>query len=156
MRDAQTLALTCLAAINGLEKRPDVLERYISDVTLRERILATEAALPRSQLVCRVAAAVSDTVVLVGHLRGRHQGDFLGVAATYRMLDVPAVMILGFEGEKIARHWVSIDATEAYAQMGVDVAPGARARGDRGPSALGRLRFAGAPDWSDTPACRSN
>ena len=118
MRDVQTLALTCLSAINGLEKRPDTLERYISDAALRERILATEAALPRSELVCRITAAVSDTVVLVGHLRGRHRGDFLGVPATHRMLDIPVVMVLGVEREKIARHWVWIDTTEAYAQMG--------------------------------------
>lgn len=42
-------------------------------------------------------------------MRGRHTGDFLGVPATGREVEHHAVLILRFEGDKIAERWGVVD-----------------------------------------------
>jgi predicted ester cyclase len=54
-------------------------------------------------------------------MRGRHTGDFLGVPATGREVEHHAVLILRFEGDKIAERWGVVDN---YALLRFLQAPG--------------------------------
>ena len=48
--------------------------------------------------------AVNDRVVVRGVMRGRHAGQFLGIAPTGRRVEVHQVHIFRFTGDKVAEH----------------------------------------------------
>jgi predicted ester cyclase len=65
-----------------------------------------------------------DKVVLRFNLRGTHQGEFMGIPATGRQINVPGIIIYRLATDKnnatkIVEHWMQIDSAALMQQLGV-------------------------------------
>jgi predicted ester cyclase len=69
---------------------------------------------------------LADGDFVVGHLRvtGTHQGEFLGVPATGRQVDFPAIDIVRFRDGKGVEHWGVTDVMTMMEQLGAIPGPG--------------------------------
>lgn len=55
--------------------------------------------------------------------RGSHTGEFMGLPATGRAVEVPGQTILRFEGGKVVERWQSFDTMSLMQQLGAVPAP---------------------------------
>ena len=115
-----------LATINGKAKPPVLVNQYVSDRDegLRQHIAATEAAFPHYELLADDLIAEGDKVVVRFRLRATHQGEFMGLPATGRSINVPGLIIYRLAANedievKIIEHWMQIDALALMEQLGV-------------------------------------
>jgi hypothetical protein len=61
-----------------------------------------------------------DKVVSRARVTGTHQGEFMGIPATGRSIDVPLIDIVRFGDDGLAReHWGVLDALTMMQQLGV-------------------------------------
>jgi predicted ester cyclase len=60
-----------------------------------------------------------DTVVLRFTFRGTDTGGHMGRAPTGRTVEVWAVTIMHFEGDKVVREWIGADNLGLFTQLGV-------------------------------------
>lgn len=91
---------------------------------------AMRAAFPDLRLDVEIMMADSERVASAYTLTGRHQGPFLGHAATGRPVAVRGVQIGRFAGGKLVERWGGADELGIMAQLGLLVGPGpARERG---------------------------
>jgi steroid delta-isomerase-like uncharacterized protein len=63
--------------------------------------------------------AEGDRVVTRVHIRGTHQAEFLGVAATGAHIEIPAIDVMRLEGGKVVEHWGVTDVMMLMEQFGV-------------------------------------
>lgn len=66
-----------------------------------------------------------DKVVVRSRMSGTHQGDFMGIPASGRSVDVAAIDIVEFRDGKCVAHWGVTDVAAMMQQLGVIEAPGA-------------------------------
>lgn len=59
-----------------------------------------------------------DKVVARVSFVGTHTGDFMGVPASGNKVDIHAIDILEFRGDRVVAHWGVMDMAGALAQMG--------------------------------------
>lgn len=76
-------------------------------------------AFPDSTYTVEEYIAEGDKVVVIGSLRGTHRGEFMGLPATGRKIDVPSIDVLRFEGGKQVEHWGLLDQQAMLEQLGV-------------------------------------
>ncbi len=62
--------------------------------------------------------AEGDKVVARATMTGRHQGEFAGIAATGKTVNVAAIDIVRFADGKLAEHWGVTDAASLMEQLG--------------------------------------
>jgi steroid delta-isomerase-like uncharacterized protein len=63
--------------------------------------------------------ATENRVALRYTLTGTHQGEYRGIPATGKKLEINAIHLYRFEGDKIAEQWALPDVAGMYRQMGV-------------------------------------
>jgi predicted ester cyclase len=70
--------------------------------------------------------AEGDKVVVRGTLRGTHQGDFMGIPPTGKVVTFTAIAICRFAGGKEVEHWSNADVLGLMQQLGAipQMAPG--------------------------------
>ncbi|MBX0322600.1 ester cyclase [Halomicroarcula sp. F13] len=68
--------------------------------------------------------AEGDTVAMRVHLSGRHVGEFMGVPATDRDVEIENMVFTRFEGGQIAERWVQPDMLGLMQQVGAVDLPG--------------------------------
>lgn len=61
--------------------------------------------------------AEDDRVVVRARMLGTHQGDFMGIPATGKQIDVPFADFVRFEGGKIVEHWGVTDTSAMMEQL---------------------------------------
>ncbi len=117
----RTFVQQYLSAISGKEKPPALINRYIADADedLKQHIAYAEAAFPCYELTTEDLIAEGDKVVLRFNLRATHQGEFMGVPATGREIDVPGIIIYRIADGKIVEHWMHLDSVRMMQQLGV-------------------------------------
>ncbi|UOZ03316.1 ester cyclase [Amycolatopsis sp. WQ 127309] len=76
-------------------------------------------AFPDARLEPATLVADDDHVCLAYTLTGTHQGDFQGIAATGRKIEVRGVQIGRFENGKIVERWGSTDELGILHQLGL-------------------------------------
>lgn len=117
-------------ALSGAEKPPELLDQYISpsNQALRDHVNQAETAFPRYEMIVRDMIAEGDKVAVRADLRGTHQGEFMGVPASGRSIDVPFLIIyqIGADG-LIADQWLQVDAVTLMIQIGAMPMPDAPA-----------------------------
>ncbi len=69
--------------------------------------------------------ADGDQVTVRFTLRGAHTGDFMGIPATGRPIEVPAIAMMRFVGGKVAQLTAQFDQVGMMQQLGVIPIPGA-------------------------------
>jgi predicted ester cyclase len=109
-----------LDAISGQEKPAHVLDQYIAteDEALKQHIAAAEVAFPCYELIAEDLLADGDKVVVRFALRATHQGEFMGMPATGRTVNVPGIIIYRIANGKIAEHWMQLDSVALMQQLG--------------------------------------
>lgn len=70
-------------------------------------------------------AAEGDMVIVRVRMVGTHKGEFMGIPATGKQLNVPTADFLRIEGGKIVEHWGVTDSGAMLMQLGVVEMPGA-------------------------------
>ena len=110
-----------LAAINGVAKPPALVNQYVAadDEPLRQHIADAEVAFPYYVLFVEDLIAEHDKVVVRFRLQATHQGDFMGIPATGRQVDVPGIIIYRVADQQIVEHWMQIDSMALMQQLGV-------------------------------------
>ena len=110
-----------LDALSGKNKPPALVNQYVADVdeALKQHIAGAEAAFPHYELIAEDLIAEGDKVVVRFTLRATHQGDFMGVSATGRQINVPGIIIYRIADGKIVEHWMQIDSVAMMQQLGV-------------------------------------
>jgi predicted ester cyclase len=110
-----------LEAINGKAKPPALVNQYVADAdeALKQHIAGAEAAFPCYELVPEDLVVENDKAVVRFALRGTHHGDFMGIPATGRQINVPGIIIYRIADGKIVEHWMQIDSGAMMQQLGV-------------------------------------
>lgn len=67
--------------------------------------------------------AEGDRVVARAHFRGTHRGEFMGVPATGRKIDVEVIDILRVQDGLLVEHWGAMDSMVMLSQLGVAPEP---------------------------------
>lgn len=76
-------------------------------------------AFPDFEMVVEDTIVEGDKVVIRVKAQGTHQGDFMGIPATGRRIEVPLIDIMRVRDGKIAEHWGVMDNAAMMQQLGV-------------------------------------
>lgn len=106
-------------AISGKEKPPALVNQYVADEALRQHIAGAEAAFPCYEIIADDLIAEGEKVVVRFTIRATHQGDFMGIPATGRPVNVPGIIIYRVADDKIVEYWMHFDALAMMQQLGV-------------------------------------
>ena len=78
------------------------------------------AAFPDMRMSAEDVIAGGDKVVARARMTGTHQGEFMGISATGKSIDVQLVDIIRFGDDGLAReHWGVLDSMTMMQQLGV-------------------------------------
>ena len=107
-----------LEAISGKEKPPALVNQYVADAdeALRQHIAGAEAAFPHYEMMVEDLLAEGDKVAVRFTMRATHQGDFMGIPATGRQVNVPGIIIYRIADQQDCR------ALDAVRCAGADAA----------------------------------
>jgi steroid delta-isomerase-like uncharacterized protein len=76
------------------------------------------AAFPDARIDVHSSIGEGDLVSTLWTIRGTHQGEFQGVPASGRPIEMPGVDFSRVEGGKIAEHWAQFDVMGLMGQIG--------------------------------------
>jgi steroid delta-isomerase-like uncharacterized protein len=82
------------------------------------------AAFPDFGLTVADMIAEGDKVAARGSITGTHTGDYMGIPATGRTIDIGIIEIWQFANGKAIANWVQMDMLSMMQQLGVAPAPG--------------------------------
>ncbi|MEP7189440.1 MAG: ester cyclase [Roseiflexaceae bacterium] len=108
-------------AISGKAKPPALVNQYVADADelLKQHIADAEVAFPRYDFIAEDLIAEGNKVVVRFNLHATHQGNFMGIPATGREINVPGIIIYHLADGKIVKHWMHIDSMAMMQQLGV-------------------------------------
>jgi steroid delta-isomerase-like uncharacterized protein len=104
-------------------KSAATIDKYVSDESLKRHIEEAEAGFPGYKMTLEDMIAEDDKVVIRTRLVATHRGDFMGIPATHKQVDVPGVVIYRIEDGKIAEHWLFLDTMTMMQQLGLAPEP---------------------------------
>ena len=110
-----------LDAINGKDKTPTLVNQYVGDAdqALKQHIADVEAGFPRYELNAQDLIFDGDKAVVRFNLHATHKGNFMGIPATGKEINVPGIIIYRLADGKIVEHWLHFDAGTMMQQLGV-------------------------------------
>jgi steroid delta-isomerase-like uncharacterized protein len=83
------------------------------------------AAFPDMHWTAEDVLPSGDKVVARARVTGTHQGEFMGIPATGKSIDVPLIDIIRFGDDGLAHeHWGIFDQMKMVQQLGVAPGPG--------------------------------
>ena len=115
----QSILLDFWDALSGKEKTKEMLLPYATDEGLFQHVEMFEKGFPKYRLKAEDIIEQGDKVVVRAHISGTHEGDFNGIPATGRSIDLSFIIIYRFEGGKIAEHWLEANHLALLTQLGV-------------------------------------
>lgn len=96
-----------------------MLTPYATDEALFQHVEMFEKGFPKYRLKAEDIIEQGDKVVVRARISGTHLGEFNGIPATGRSIDLPFMIIYRFEGGKIAEHWMEANHLALLTQLGV-------------------------------------
>ena len=106
-------------AMSGVAKTRELSEQYTTDENLIEHIEFFEGAFPEYELFIEEIMTEGNKVLIQARLTGTHAGEFNGIPATGRSIDLPFAIRYVIENEKISDHWLIADQMLLMEQLGV-------------------------------------
>lgn len=82
-----------------------------------EQLRAVVDAFPDFKYVVESTVADGETLAVIARFQGTHQGEFLGVSATGRFVDVPFVDLLRFEEGMMVEYWGVFPTSQVLHQL---------------------------------------
>jgi hypothetical protein len=107
------------AALSGLPKPPEVVNKFVEEQPLRDHIAQAEAGLPEYVLVAEDMIAEGDQVAVKARLIGTHLGTYNGIPATGKKVDILFHITYKIENGKIVDHWMVFDTLVFLQQLGI-------------------------------------
>jgi predicted ester cyclase len=107
------------AAINGKTKTRESLKPYVTDERLYQHVEMFERGFPQYSLKAEDMIEEGNKVAVRARFMGTHTGEFNGIPATGKTVDLPLILIYRIEGEKIAEHWMEANSLALLTQLGV-------------------------------------
>ena len=105
-------------SLNGVTKTRELLEQYITDEELIAHILFFDTVFPKYEGFIDEMIAEGNKVVVRARMKGRHEGEFMGISPTHRSIEMPAVISYEIENGKIVHHWIMSDSMVLMEQLG--------------------------------------
>jgi steroid delta-isomerase-like uncharacterized protein len=90
----------------------------------RQVIQMFVSAFPDLHITLHNVIAEGELVATRGAFTGTHQGEFMGIPATGRQVNVPYIDFWRLEDGKAVENWVQMDMIGMMTQLGVMPAPG--------------------------------
>jgi steroid delta-isomerase-like uncharacterized protein len=90
-----------------------------SRAELKHNVEALKAAFPDLETAIEDMFGEADRVVVRWRSRGTQRGEFMGVPATNKQVEITGITVSRVEGRRIAEEWVSWDALEMLHRVGV-------------------------------------
>jgi predicted ester cyclase len=106
-------------ALSGKPKPAVLVDQYVSEQPLKDHIAGAEAGFPLYEFLAEEMIAEGDSVAVKARLRGTHQGEFNGIPATGRSVDIPFHITYKIVNGKIVDHWMVLDSLVLLQQLGV-------------------------------------
>jgi predicted ester cyclase len=113
------LLLKFYEVFNGNPKPEELLRQYISDETLIEHALASEAAFPLYRIDPIEMIAEGDLVSVRATWSGTHRGMFMGIPGTGKSFSTPIFVTYRFAGGKAVDHWMILDSVDLLRQLDI-------------------------------------
>ncbi len=110
-------------ATSGNLKTRELLEKYNSDTGLVDNILFMDSVFPRYEVLVDEILAEGDRVMVRARLKGRHDGEFLGIPPTHREVEAPYVVGYEVHHNKITHSWLISDLLKLVEQLGIKDVP---------------------------------
>lgn len=104
-------------ALSGQPKTEELMDKYISDPSLKEHIRQAEAAFPRYEVVAHDMVAEGDLVAVRCTVKATHQGEFAGIPATVRQISSDFMIFYRVADGKIAEHWMQLNVPDIIAKL---------------------------------------
>lgn len=115
----KTILLDFWNSISGKDKTRASLAPYVTDEGLYQHVEMFEKGFPQYRLKAEDIIEQSDKVVVRARFIGTHNGEFNGIPATGKSVDLPFIIIYRFEDGKIAEHWLETNHLALLSQLGV-------------------------------------
>ena len=108
---------------SGKIKTRELLEKYNGDPGLVDNILFIESVFPKYEIGVDEVLAEGDRVMIRARLKGKHEGEYLGMPATHREVEVPYVVGYEVRNNRIMHSWLISDLLKMVEQLGVKFNP---------------------------------
>ena len=115
----KTLLLDFWDSASGKPKTREMLLPYVTDEALYQHVEMFEKGFPEYRLKAEDIVEQDDKVAVRARFMGTHNGEFNGIPATGKTVDLPFMIIYRFEGGKIAEHWLEANHLALLTQLGV-------------------------------------
>jgi predicted ester cyclase len=106
-------------SFSGKQKTRESVSAYVADESLFQHIEIFEKGFPLYQVKAEDIIEQGDRVAVRVLFTGTHSGEFNGIPATGKTVQLPFIVIYRFEGGKIAEHWLEANHLALLAQLGV-------------------------------------
>ena len=98
--------LEYILAISGKSKSRELLEKYNHDQGLITHIMFFDSIFKNYEYLVDEIIAEGDRVMVRARLKGKHEGEFLGIPATNKEVEFPFVVGYEIKDEKIVSSWL--------------------------------------------------
>jgi predicted ester cyclase len=100
-------------------RKREQLAEFMDDNSLVEHILFFDSVFPGYELLIDEITVEDSRAVLLARFRGRHEGEFNGIAPTFKVIEMPLAVGYQVENGKIISHWLIADQVSILEQLGV-------------------------------------
>ncbi len=106
--------------LNSKPKTKDLIDQYISDedMELKEHIQVFEAAFPGYKLEPKETIVEEDKVSVSFNFIGTQKGDFNGIPASNKTVNIPGFISYHVKDGKIVSHDMVVDTMSLMQQLG--------------------------------------
>lgn len=105
--------------ISGKEKTRELMAPYVTDEALYQHVEMFEKGFPCYRLKAEDMIEENNKVAVRAVFMGTHSGEFNGIPATGKEVNLPFTIIYRLEGGKIAEHWLEANQLALLTQLGV-------------------------------------
>lgn len=91
---------------------------------IKEFVAQIRAAFPDLQVTVDDLIGEGDRLAVRSTMRGTHEGDFMGIPASGKKVEVSNYDFVRFENDQAAEHWGVIDSAALMEQLGMAPAGG--------------------------------
>ena len=106
-------------AFKGATITDELLDKYIGDQELKEHVRVFGSAFPGYEIVMNEMIHEGKKMAVRGTLRGKHQGELMGIPPTGKDVSISLMIIYEIENNKIVNHWMVADQFALMQQLGV-------------------------------------
>jgi steroid delta-isomerase-like uncharacterized protein len=118
MSEGKTEVIDELCAQDFVDHNP--LPGTTADLAgLKDFVAQIRAAFPDLQMTADDLIVEGDRLAARSTMRGTHEGDFMGIPASGKKVEVSNYDFVRFENDQAAEHWGAIDSDALMEQLGV-------------------------------------